>query len=270
MVSVAAACGNETARAPNPTAYDWPDSFAYRTQEVAQTERDTQAVARYETRRELRAVVGYDGAYSLTQDSVRIGSGMEGEPLRPVPPLSEDTLRYFVRLSRWGEFLSEEPACDPAVPECREARPSTLLMSLRRIIPKLPVWWPPKGGPWEDTLLIDDSPRLRGLQGVLTTEYRSPRDTIAGGRAYWIVTWRATWRSAHPEVVAGITYGIATESAVVYVDKQQSMPALAVWRGTYPPPPGSLGHGATRTEVRGSAVLLGGVFDSPAFTQEAR
>ncbi len=267
---VAAACGNQTARAPNPTAYDWPDSFAFRVHEVAQTERDTQAVARYETWRVLRGVIGYDGAFAVSQDSVRIGSGLEGEALHPVPPLPEDTLRYFVRLSRWGEFLSEEPACDPAVSECRDARPSSLLMELRRISPRLPVWWPPKGGPWEDTLPIDDSPRLRALRGVLVTEYRAPRDTVVGGRACWIVTWRATWRSAHPEVVAGITYGVATESAVVYVDKQRQIPALAVWHGTYPPPPESLARGATRTEVRGSAVLVGSVFDAPVFTQEAR
>jgi len=217
----------------------------------------------------VRFTVGYDGAYAVAEDSVRLADGVRGKAPSARAPLPEDTLRYFVRLSRWGEFLSEEPACDPAVIECRDARPSSLLMRLRRIIPKLPVWWPPRGHPWEDTLGIDDSPRPRGRRGALVTEYRAARDTVAGGRAYWIVTSRSVWRSADAESITGATPGVAEETAVVYVDKQRLMPALALWRGTQPAL-GAMSRGATRTDISGRAVLVGSVFDSPPFTREAR
>ena len=270
LAAVAVGCGNETARAPVPTAYEWPDAFTYRVDEVAQTEGDSLPVVRHEQSRQLRLVVGYDGAYSIWQDSVRLTDSSRGEAPAARPPLPEDTLRYFVRLSRWGEFLSEEPGCDPAVSECQDARPSSLLMRLRRIIPKLPVWWPPRGHPWEDTLVIDDAPRPRGRRGTLVTAYRAVRDTIVAGRAFWIVTSHSVWRSAIPESVAGGANGVAEESAVVYVDKQRLVPVLAVWRGTRAEPLESPARGVARARIGGRAVLVGSVLDSPPFTQEAR
>lgn len=269
LAGTAAACTNETARAPNPTAYDWPDSLAYRVQEVAQANGAGQPVARLEHSRLLRLVVGYDGAYSVTQEGVHLTDW----PVHGAPTarqlLPEDTLRYFVRLSRWGEFLSAEPACDPAVPACRDAPPSSLLMGLRRLVPRLPVWWPPKGRAWEDTLVIDDAARPRGLRGTLTTVYRAPRDTVAGGQAYWIVTWRSAWRPAAAPGV-GIARGIEAESAVVYVDKLRLVPALAIWGGAEPPSSGPRGPDAARTEVRGRAVLVGSAFDAPLKPEEGR
>jgi len=193
VAALVAGCGNETARAPNPTAYDWPDSMAYRVHEVAQAMRESLVVVRRESSRVLRFVVGYDGAYSVWQDSVRLTAALQGGAPSTAQPLPEDTLRYFVRLSRWGEFLSEAPACDPAVPACGDAPRSVLLMRLRNIIPKLPVWWPPKGSPWEDTLRVDDRRRSGGQPGMLVIRYRSERDTVAGGTGFWIVTWSSMW-----------------------------------------------------------------------------
>ena len=262
---LASACGNQTARAPVPTAYDWPDAFAYRIRAVARTERDTEWVARYERSKQVRFLVRGDGAFSVSQDSVRLTDLLRGgRPASPLP-LSDDTTRYFVRLSRWGEFLSVEPACDPSMRECRDALPSALLMDLRRIIPRLPVWWPPRGRSWEDTLRIDDSPRPRGLRGTLVTEYRVPWDTVVGGEAYWVVASHSAWRSTGTAAA-----GVVEENAVVYVDKLRLVPAFAEWSAGLPPPAELMGRGATRTVTRGRAVLVGSPFDSPSFAEEAR
>ena len=258
-------CGNQTARAPNPTAYDWPDSFAYRIREVARTEKDTEWVAGHERSKQLRFLVRGDGAFSVSQDSVRLTDLLRGGRASSPLPLPDDTIRYFVRLSRWGEFLSVEPACDPSTMECRDALPSVLLMDLRRVIPRLPVWWPPRGRSWEDTLPIDDSPRPRGLRGALATEYRVPRDTLVGGEAYWVVTSHSAWR---PTGTAAA--GAVEENSVVYVDKLRLIPAFAEWSAGLAPPAGLMGRGAARTVTRGRAVLVGSPFDSRSFAEEAR
>ena len=269
VAALVAGCGNETARAPNPTAYDWPESMAYRVREVVQAMRDSLVAVRRESSRTLRFVLGYDGAYSVWQDSVRLTAVERGGAPTAERPMPEDTLRYFVRLSRRGEFLSEEPACDPAVSECGDAPRSVLLLRLRNIIPGLPVWWPPKGHPWEDTLRVDDSDRSRGQRGMRVIAYRSDRDTAAGGSGYWIVSWRSAWSSSMGSPALGDGLGAGGDSGVVYVDKRRLIPALAVWASAWPPRgPGE--GGATRTEVSGRAVLVGSVFDAAPFTQEAK
>jgi hypothetical protein len=263
-------CGNETARAPNPPAYDWPDALEYRVRYEARTGRDTQTVAEHEESGALKFAVR-DDRLVVWHDSVRrIGMLRGGQ--RFIEPLwTEDTLRYYLRLSRWGEFLEIEPGCDPAVTACHEALPSALPLELRHLIPRLPVWWPPKGHEWEDTLAFDDLPRPRGSRGSVRTVYQAGRDTAVNGRAYWIVSWhsvrRASWSAAGGAIIADPS---AEESGTVYVDKERLVPAFAEWRGTVPPPPELRSLGATRVEVRGRAVLVAGGFDVTRFTEEAR
>jgi hypothetical protein len=263
-------CGNETARAPNPPAYDWPDALKYRVEYEVRTERDTQTIAEHEESGELRFAVR-DDRFVVWHDSMRRTGMLHGgrpsiEPLR-----TEDTLRYFLRLSRWGEFLEIEPGCDPAATACHEALPSALPLELRHFIPRLPVWWPPKGHEWEDTLAFDDLPRPRGSRGSVTAVYRAARDTTMKGRAYWIVTWHSVLRTVRSAAGGVIIAAPSTEeSGTVYVDKGRLVPAFAEWRGTAPPPPELRSLGATRMEVRGRVVLVAGGFDVTRFTEEAR
>jgi hypothetical protein len=233
--------------------------------------RDTETVARYEESSELRLAVRDDGTFLVWHDSVRKAEALRGARPASAPLWPEDTLRYFVRLSRWGEFLTIEPDCDPAVPACHDAVPSALPQELRHVVPRLPVWWPPKGHEWEDTLAFDDLPRPRGWRGSVVTVYRAPRDTVAGGRAYWIVTWRSVRRSSHEaDGGAMIAEAPVGESGVVYVDKGLLIPAYAEWRGSVPPRPELRAAGAARTVFRGRAVLMGSRFDSLPFAEEAR
>jgi hypothetical protein len=265
------ACGNETARAPNPTAYDWPDAFEYRMALEARAKKDTETIARHEETKELRFAARDDGTFVVWRDSVRESETRHGAAPSEASPWPVDTLRYFVRLSRWGEFLSIEPGCDPAVTACREVPPSALPRELRRLIPRLPVWWPPKGSQWEDTLAFDDLPRPRGLRGTSVTVYRAARDTAVGGRAYWIVTWHSVQRAVRS--VAGgaiVAEPDLEEDGRVFVDKQLLIPALSEWWGATLPSPELRTFGAARTAIRGRAVLVGSGFDALPFTEEVR
>jgi hypothetical protein len=170
---------------------------------------------------------------------------------------------YIVQFSRWGEFLSLERGCDPAVAACRDAPPRTLARELRHLIPLLPVWWPPRGFEWEDTVAFGDDPRPHGWQGTVQTTYRTLRDTVVGTGTFWKVTWHATW----PPVAGAVAGRPLEESGTVLVDKERRLPAWAEWTGTFAAPgiPG-----ATRMEIRGRAVLVGSVFDSTSFTETAK
>jgi len=271
LVSGLNACGNKTARAPNPTAYDWPDAFAYRIAYVARSEQDTEEVARHEESETLKLAVRNDGSFEVWRDSMRRTEVVRGARPSEEPLWPEDTLRYYLRLSRWGEFLAIEPGCDPAEVACHEALPSALPRELRHLIPLLPVWWPPKGHEWEDTLAFDDLPRPRGVRGSVGTVYRAARDTAVGGGAYWVVTWRSVWRAVRTAPGGAIVADPPLEeTGTVFVDKRLLVPAYAEWQGTRPPARDLSSLGATRTSIRGRAVLVGSAFDSLRVTQEAR
>ncbi|MGD0991226.1 MAG: hypothetical protein ABR998_01975 [Gemmatimonadales bacterium] len=271
LATLVTACGNETARAPNPTAYAWPDSFAYRIALEARAKKDTEIIARHEETKELRFVARDDGTFAVWRDSVRRTEAWRGAAPSETALWPEDTLHYFVRLSRWGEFLSIEPGCDPAVTACREVPPSALPRELRQLIPRLPVWWPPKGSQWEDTLAFDDRPRPRGVRGTSVTVYRAARDTAVGDRAYWIVTWHAVQRAARSAAGGAIVAEpVVEENGRVLVDKQLLIPALSEWWGATLPPPELRALGATRMAIRGRAVLVGSGLDTLPFTEEVR
>jgi hypothetical protein len=262
LAGFASACGNNTARAPNPTTYEWPDSMTYRIRLTWESDRGAQAVARPDESKRLQLVVRND-RYLVWNDSLA-GSGRSpgSRPLgRQIWP--EDTLHYFVRLSRLGEIIESVPDCDPVVPECRAALPSALPLEMRRIIPRLPVWWPPKGHEWVDTLAFDDLPRARGSRGSDITHYRAARDTVLAGRGYWVVTWSSVRR-----VVLGSPSGATNPSApveeqgTVYVEKERLIPACAVWTGAPARSPDLQATGATGTRFRGRACLAGSSIDS--------
>ncbi|HVO35760.1 MAG TPA: hypothetical protein VMT21_09360 [Gemmatimonadales bacterium] len=271
LATLLGGCGNETARAPVPTAYEWPDAFEYRIAYTQQVEKGSETVARSEESKRLRFAARDDGFFTVWHDSVLKVQATRGVPPSAEPLWPEDTLHYFVRLSRWGEFLAIEPGCDPAVAACHEAPPSALPLELRHLIPRLPVWWPPQGHAWEDTLAFDDLPRPRGVRGTVTAVYRAARDTTAGGRTYWIVTWHSVRRAVRVAQGGAIVADPPVEeSGAIYVDKRLLIPAFAEWRGTVPPAAEHRSPGATRTEIRGRMVLVGGGFDSLRVREEAR
>lgn len=270
LATLCIACGNNSARAPNPTGYDWPDAFRYRVEYVAVTERDTQPVARYEEAKLLQLAVR-DDRFLVWHDSLRKVSALREGPPTDEPPRVEDTLHYYVRLGRLGEITGSEPGCDPVLPACREAPLSALPIELRHLVPRLPIWWPPKGYEWEDTLAFDDAVRGHGARGSLITYYRASRDTLLAGRGYWIVTWHSVRRSFRSEPSGAIVADQPVEeSGSVYVDKQLLLPAYAGWFGAVAAPPGLRAMGVTGTGFRGRAVLVGSAFDSLRAREEAR
>jgi len=254
-------CTNESARAPNPTGYDWPDTFSYRVEYSTETARDTGVVSRYDQAKLLR-FAARDDRYLVWNDSLSRNNSGPGAAPQGARALAEDTLRHFVRLTRLGEFEEVEPDCDPEVAACRDALPSALPLELRRVIPRLPVWWPPKGHTWVDTLRFDDRPRPHGARGALITTYRDLRDTVLAGRSYWLVTWRSV------EPVSPATGGVmAADHAIeehgeVLVDKQKLVPVLADWYGAVAAPPAPRAEGGPAAAVRGRAWLVGSAFDS--------
>lgn len=261
LAAALAGCGNQSARAPNPPRYVWPDSFEYRVQYAEETQSGAQVVSRLEETARLRFVVR-NLAYVVWNDSV---SKVTSEPGR-APAAGrlnpEDTLRYIVDLGRMGEFSKVEPDCDPTVGACAAAFPSALPMELRRIIPRLPVWWAPRGYTWSDTLGFDDLPRPGAARGTVLTVYRVMGDTVVVGRRYWVIGWhsaRQAWRSAGGALVRD---PVTQEYGSVLVDKARLVPALAQWYGALPAPPQLRSLGVTGTGYRGRAWLAGSVFDS--------
>ena len=258
-----AACANQSARAPNPTGYDWPDAFAYRIELVAAPGADAPVVSRYEETKLLRFAIRND-RYLAWNDSVakvRPDAGAGAEPGRVA---AADTLHWYVRLTRLGEFNDVEPDCDPSVATCHDVHPSTLPLELRRVVPRLPVWWPPKGHPWADTLRFDDLPRPSGTRGSLITTYRDRRDTVLDGRAYWVVDWTSEMRAERRAGGVMVADPAARESGEVLVDKQRLVPVLARWHGAPAPSrsPQARGGGVAATAFRGRARLVGSALDS--------
>jgi hypothetical protein len=257
-----AGCGNKTARAPVPPTYDWPDSLAYRVRLTWDADRGAEVAARYEEAKQLWLVVRND-RYVVWNDSLERtvtprGASAQGEPLQP-----EDTLHYFVRLSRLGEIIESVPDCDPAVPGCGAALPSALPLEMRHVIPRLPLWWPPRGREWTDTLAFDDLPRARGSKGSLVTRYRTARDTVLRGRGYWIVSWTSIRQVVQGDATDGATAAAPVEErGTVFVDKERLVPACAVWSGAAAVSALPQLPGAVRTRLRGRAYLVGSPFDS--------
>lgn len=259
-------CTNESARAPNPTGYDWPDAFSYRVEYVAETVRDTETLSRYDETKLLRFVVR-DDRYLVWNDSLSKINSSAGAAPQGGRAYPEDTLRHFMRLTRLGEFDDVEPECDPAVAACGDALPSALPLELRRVIPRLPVWWPPKGHPWVDTLRFDDLPRPDGARGALITTYRDLRDTVLAGRSYWLVTWRSVELASRPSGGEMVADPAVEEHGSVLVDKQKLVPVLASWYGAVAVRPALRAVGASATAVRGRAWLVGSAFDSALVRQ---
>lgn len=255
-------CRDESRIAPSPTVYAWPDSFAYKMEYVAETRTDSAVVMRYEERKELRFAVR-DDRYLVWHDSVIKESLGPGRPAQVEPYSTEDTLQYYVSLDRRGQVTHAEPGCDPALAGCRGALPSALPLELARLIPRLPVWPPPRGVVWEDTLVFDDTPRPTGVRGSLVTQYRVAGDTVAGGVALWKVVWHSERRSFVPSpgpvgVVAGVP---VQESGFVYIDKERELPVFAMWAGGVPAPAELQALGVKGTGFRGRAYLAGSIVE---------
>ena len=273
MVPVAAAlaaCGNNTARAPNPTRYEWPDSFAYRIVYVSGVQGNGRTLLRFVESKRLNVLLR-DQQYLAWHDSVLKTSHIPGGLLSALPHSPEDTLVYYLRLGRYGEVADVQLGCDPAVPQCADALPSLIRLELRKILPRLSVWQAPRGGWWVDTLSWDDAPRPRGERGTVVTTYTAARDTTIAGRGYWMVGWtsvRQAFRRADPRGPAGMLAETSVrETGVSFVDKRRLLPVYSTWAGAVTIAEQLRALGATAEGFRGRAYLVGTRFDS-VFAQE--
>ncbi len=257
-----ASCRDEARVAPTPTAYAWPDSFAFKMEYVAESSAKGAVVMRYEERKELTFAVRDDRYLawhdSVVKETLVPGRGPVVEPFQP-----EDTLHYYVTLNRWGQVARSEPGCDPAVAACRQVLPSALPLELLRLIPRLPVWAPPKGAEWVDTLLFDDTPRVRGGRGAIVTSYRVTGDTVVGQTALWRVLWHSFRRTyGIAPGLRGITADVPVEEdGLVYIDKERQLPVFATWAGAVAAPPALASLGVTGTGFRGRAYLAGSIVE---------
>jgi len=265
-----AACGNSAARAPNPTGYEWPDSFAYRIDYVSDVQGNGGTLLRLVESKRLKVLLR-DQQYLAWHDSVLKTSHIPGGLLSALPHSPEDTLVYYLRLDRYGEVTDVQLGCDPAVPQCADALPSLIRLEFRRILPRLSVWVAPRGGWWVDTLAWDDAPRPRGTRGTVVTTYTAARDTTIAGRVYWMVGWtsvREAFRPADPRGPAGILAETPVrESGVALVDKLSLLPVYSTWAGAGVIAGLPRAPGATAEGFRGRAYLVGTHFDS-VFAQE--
>ena len=262
------ACGDRAARAPSPTWYEWPDRLDYRFEHVAELQRQTRPVQRFETRKVLRIGVR-DAQYALVYDSVlRLTAGAGGTGREPYHP--EDTLAFYLDLGRRGE-IRIVPACDPAVAACAAVLPGVVALELRRLIPGLPPWMAPPGARWDDTLVFDDTSRPAGSRGRVVTTYGPVRDTVIGGVEYWRVGWHAVRQAfRRPPGGAGFAPERPTdEDGLTLIEKRRLIPAFSTWAGAVAAPPGLRAMGIDASGFRARAWLVGSVFDS-AFGPERR
>ncbi len=262
LTAAVAACRDESRIAPGPSSYSWPDSFAFKIEYVAETRTDSALLARYEERKELRFGV-HDDQYLAWHDSLVKESLVPGQGGRAEAYSVEDTLRYYVTLDRHGRVTRSEPGCDPALPACRQALPSAIALELAPLVPRLPVWTPPRGDSWEDTITFDDTRRPGGLRGSVVTRSWVAGDTVVAGVALWKVAWHSQQRSFGPSPGAsGIAAGVPVEqSGFVYVDKERELPVFAMWGGALPPPAQLEALGVKGTGFRGRAYLAGSIIE---------
>lgn len=252
------ACGNDSARAPNPTSYRWPDEFAYRFDYVSDAQQRGQTVQHYAETRTTRFRIR-DAQYFGVSDSVLKTSQRPGEPLRVIAYEPEDTLGFYVSIGRRGEITQVQLACDPALPACAGALPSGVALQLRRIIPRLPIWEAPRGSSWEDTLEFDDTSRPGGTRGAMLTRYRGRGDTLIAGRQYWVIGWSSVRTATRPGEGAK---GPIREDGMSLVEKDRLLPVFSVWAAVVVAPPELRARGATGIGYRGRVYLAGSVFDS--------
>ncbi len=254
----ASGCGNEQARAPNPTSFRWPDAFAYRFDYVSDAQQRGRPVEHYAETRTTHFQIR-DAQYFAVSDSVLKTSQRPGEPLRLIAYEVEDTIGFYVSIGRRGEITRLQLGCDPALPACAGALPSGALLQLRRFIPRLPLWEAPRGSSWEDTLEFDDTSRPGGTRGAMLTRYTGRGDTVISGREYWIIAWRSVRAATRPSERAPAS---TREDGMTLVEKARLMPVFAVWAAAVVAPPALRAIGATGTGYRGRAYLAGSVFDS--------
>ena len=247
-------CANQSGRAPVPPHYDWPDSFAYRVRITTDSTVDGHPSIRDEVTKLVRFAVRNE-RYAVWNDSVSKSRAEAGQAPQSGQLVPADTVRFFVRLSRYGAVADVQPDCDPSVAACFGVLPSALQIELRRVIPRLPVWWPPRGHAWADTLRFDDGTRPGGRRGGVSTVSRDAHDTVVAGWPFWRLVWRSERVDALAFAGTYLQLPKVTEIGEVLVDKRTLMPALATWVGALTTP-------AAATSWRGSARLLGSVFDS--------
>ncbi len=250
------------ARAPGPLQYRWPEMLSWRVEYVAQTLAGERPMIRYAETKVLHVadrgatwVAGFDQILKTRQ--------VPGDSMELVPLTTEDTLDYYVDLGARGELASATLGCDPVVPACADALPSSIRLELRRVVPRLSVWPVPRGGSWVDTLAFDDAARPRGSRGHVITRYTSTADTVIDANEYWAITWQSLRTSFRRAQRGG---GLAPEVQVeevglTLVDKRQQVPVFSTWAGALAAPPELRQLGATGTGYRGRAYLRGSPFD---------
>ena len=260
----ASGCKNEAARAPNPTVLEWPDQFAYRIDYISEAQKDLQPVARYTVTKTLHLTV-HESQYIGEYDSVIKVTQLANRPPMVGAYQPEDTIAFYAKLGRHGELSSVALGCDPAVPQCADALPSTAVIELRSIIPRLSEWEAPKGGTWVDTTAFDDASRARGIRGDIITSYAGHGDTTIAGRTYWLISWRSVQQAFSRGGGASPTLGAQTpleQTGITLVDKRVLLPVLSTWAGAIAAPADVRAMGATGAGFRGRAYIVGSPFDS--------
>src|SRR5881409_811784 len=87
LTLVLAACEGRASRAPNPTAYQWPDAIAYRVDYVSDAQSGRQTIVHYAESKTTRLTIR-DAQYFGEQDSVlktiqRPGEAPQQQPYAP-------------------------------------------------------------------------------------------------------------------------------------------------------------------------------------------
>jgi len=259
----AAGCRDRTAQSPSPQYYRWPERMNYRLESVVELQRDARAVQRLEVFKVLKLTVR-ESQYVLVYDSVLKTTLVPGGPPQLAPYLPEDTLAFAMSLGRRGELGQVVAGCDPALPACDAALPSTVAMEMRRFVPGLPVWPIPAGGTWVDTLRFDDTRRPGGTRGTFVTAYGPVRDTLIGATRYWLVPWRARKQAfrAPPGGAGFLPEQPTDEAGLTLIDKSREIPVIATWAGALPAPADLRAIGIQASAYRTRVWLAGTRFDS--------
>jgi len=249
-------------RAPGPMQYRWPEQLAWRIEYVAQTLAGERPLLRYAETKLMR-VVDRGGTWVVGFDQILKTSQVPGDSMQLVPLAVEDTLDFFVDIGGRGELASATLGCDPVVPACADALPSSIRLEMRRIVPRLSVWPVPRGGSWMDTLAFDDAARPRGSRGHVVTRYTSAADTVIGANEYWAITWQSLRTSfRRPQGMSGLAPDVQVEEVgLTLVDKGRLVPVFTTWAGALAAPLAPRQMGATGTGYRGRAYLMGSPFD---------
>jgi hypothetical protein len=263
ILAAAGACAKKPTATSAATTFRWPERVAYRIDYVSTVDRNGQEMVKFAETKTLRLMMR-EGRFLAAFDSVLKTSQRPGQALKLVPFRVEDTLLFYVRLGPHGEISDVSPGCDPVVPACKGALPSSMQLEIRRLIPRIPEADTGHAGTI-DSMTFDEANRPGGMRGMQVVAWSAARDTVIRGRVYSLIGWRSMRRSFAPGEEGRADLGAqqpVQEDGITLIDKQRMVPAYSTWAGAVPAPADLRAVGATGSGFRGRAYLAGSVFDS--------